>query len=149
MSRLVEDALDDTPAPGQRVVVDNSALIVSFFTSFFALYMLYNVTSQALLWLVVVLVIDLIVMQLKRMVSRRLYSRMEADDVDQQGAMQFFRFIHLILIFVATRLVIDIALVAVYSSDLQWYQWLHLLLVVIFMAIVIYSVLIPTYSRPS
>ena len=147
MSRIVEDALEETPAPSQRIVVDNSALVVSFFTSFFALYMLYNVTSQGLLWLVVIVVIDLIFMQLKRLVSRRLYTRMEADDVDQQSAMQFFRFIHLMLIFIATRLLVDIVLTGVYSSTLYWYQWLHILLVVIFMFMVVYSVLIPTYSR--
>lgn len=147
MSRIVEDALDDTPAPAQRIVVDNSALVVSWISSFFALYMLYNVTSQGLLWLVVVLVIDLIFMQLKRLVSRRLYSRMEEEDVDQQSAMQFFRLVHLILIFIATRIAVDIVLVAVYSSTLYWYQWLNILLVVVFMFLVIYSVLVPTYAR--
>lgn len=147
MSRIVEDALDDTPAPAQRIVVDNSALVVSWISSFFALYMLYNVTSQGLLWLVVVLVIDLIFMQLKRLVSRRLYSRMEEEDVDQQSAMQFFRLVHLVLIFIATRIAVDIVLVAVYSSTLYWYQWLNILLVVVFMFLVIYSVLVPTYAR--
>ncbi len=143
----MEDALDDTPGPAQRIVVDNSAMIVSFFSSFFALQMLYNVTSQAVLWLVVVAVLDLALQQTQRLVSKRLYTKLECDDLDQQTAMQMFRFIHMILRFVMVRLFIDIALAAVYTSDLYWYQWLNTLLVGIFLGIVVYSVFIPAYSR--
>ncbi len=132
MSRSVEDALEETPGPAPRVIVDNAPLIASFFTSFFALQVLYSVTSQGTLWIVVVCVVDLIVQLLKRLVARCLYTKLESDDIDQQATMQLFRFIHLVLVFIVTRIVIDVALVGIYTSVMYWYQYINLLALAIF-----------------
>lgn len=128
------------PAPRSRTMVDNvTPLISTVLTSLFAVQVLYSVSSQRELWIVVVGSLLLGMKQAQSLVAKKLYTKLERDDVDQAVVMQFFRFINTTLMFIVSRLLYDAIVLLIYTSVLYWYNYIDVLLLVMIFAFIIFS----------
>lgn len=113
-------------------------LVISAFVSVFAVNFLYDYSDQKELWIAIITVVLCIVIVSKGILKKKYYNKDEINDVDAQTLLNLFSLTQ-ILIFIITKLTIDLVsfIGAIYT--LQWYHIVNLAGLVICFVFAIFS----------
>lgn len=113
-------------------------LIISAFISVFAVGLLYDYSDQKELWIAIITVILGIVIVSKGILKKKYYNKDEINDVDAQTLLNLFSLTQ-ILVFIITKLVVDLVRFIFAIYVLQWYHLVNVAGLVICFAFAIFS----------
>ncbi len=114
-------------------------IVVSVFTSAFALSLLYRKSSARDLWLAIFLVIQIFVLIVQRVLNKCCYTRAETNDVDKTTLHRLVVIIQLTVRFVIVKLVMDIFTFQMAITHMNWQAYVNVGTVVISFVLAIFA----------
>lgn len=110
----------------------------SFLLSYFAVDSLYKYSNQFILWIFVFVLLLGILTIVKYAVDTLLFSKEEVNDVDYMAIQSFF-FLNRIIVFITTKLIVDLLSFTIAVTEMRWYIALILLATIFFYIFVIFE----------
>ena len=113
-------------------------IILSIFSSAFTLTLLYDYSHQKGIWIAYLLLAYGIVHSIQAFINKYCYTPQQAKDVDKVLIDQICIVLYLTIMFVLTKVILDIVTFFVALNPMQWYDYINIALpaLVFMMAIV-------------
>jgi len=103
-------------------------MLVSVFTTLFAVSVLYSISTQRELWILILIALDLALQAVRTAALAGAERAGQATDVRNVLLRQLFLFMHLTVLFVAVKLFYDLAYFLLEAAPaLAWYDYVNLL----------------------